>query len=116
MTIFFTSDLHFGHGNIQAYCPTRPQGTVDEHNEILIANWNDTVDEHDVVYVLGDVAMGKIADSLPLVKRLNGYKFLIPGNHDRLWWAHKPKDVDRWTPVYQEAGFDVIYNQREYLF
>lgn len=111
MTTFFTSDLHFGHANIQSYCPTRPGTTVPEMNEILIDNWNDTVGRDDTVWVLGDVAMGKIAESLPLVKRLRGTKLLIPGNHDRCWYPFGRK-VAQWTPKYEEVGF-TVFNDRE---
>lgn len=114
MTTFATSDLHLRHANIQSYCPTRPQGSMEDHDETIIRNWNATVAPDDVVWVLGDVAMGKIAESLPLVKRLNGTKLLIPGNHDRCWWAHKPAYVEKWTPIYQEVGF-AIFNVRERL-
>lgn len=111
MTTFWTSDLHFGHAKIIEYC-NRPFGSVDEMNEILIRNWNETVAPDDVVWVLGDVAMGKIAETLPLVSRLNGVLLLVTGNHDRCWWAHHQKDVRKWTPRYEEVGF-TVFNVRE---
>ena len=105
MRKFYTSDLHFGHQNIIKYSG-RPYGSVEEMNEALIENWNNVVRPDDDVWVLGDVAMGKIAESLPLCKRLNGTKFLVPGNHDRCWVGNK-----KWTTgqkMYADAGFNIV--------
>lgn len=102
MTLWFTADLHVGHARIieLAY---RPFGSVDEMNEQLIENWNMVVAPDDEVIVLGDVAMGQIKDSLPLVAELQGKKFLIPGNHDRLSLAYHNKREEKrleWVEEY----------------
>ena len=77
---FYTSDLHFGHGNILRLC-NRPFETVEEMDEALIANWNKKVHKNDVVYILGDVVWQK--KLVPYyMERLKGKKILIPGNHD----------------------------------
>jgi len=103
---FFTSDLHFGHQNIIKYAD-RPFSSVDEMNETLIENWNSVVRPgvEDEVWVLGDFAMGKIADTLPLAKRLNGFKLLVPGNHDRCWRHHGKKRLAEWQDKYCDVGF-----------
>ena len=96
--IYFTSDLHFNHGNILAYEPiTRPFATIDEMNETLIANWNSVVKPEDTVYVLGDFAMGPAADVHGLVSRLNGTIKLVRGNHDT------PAKLK----IYQEMGIEI---------
>ena len=78
---WFTSDTHFGHKNILEYeKEARPFETVEEMNEQLIANWNDTVRPKDIVFHLGDFAFGAI--NVPIADRLNGYKRLVMGNHD----------------------------------
>ena len=84
--IYFTADLHFGHGKIIKYCK-RPFKCADEMNEILINQWNHVVKPTDTVYVLGDFAMG---DPRPYLERLYGDIYLIPGDHDKVrkW----PKD------------------------
>ena len=103
---WFTSDLHLGHIRILELC-NRPFADVDEMNEAIIGNWNSVVDHTDVVFVLGDVALGKIADSLSLVKRLNGTKYLVPGNHDRCWSGNKKvREID--TQRYFEVGFYIL--------
>ena len=114
MSDLFTSDLHFSHANIQIYCPGRPQGSIEDHNAVLVDNWNGAVRPNDTVWVLGDVALGKLADSLPLVALLNGTKHLLAGNHDRCWSGHKK--VGDWPQRYLDAGFASITEEAEYTF
>ena len=63
MATWFTADLHFGHRNIIDYC-NRPFRDVDAMNESLIENWNESIAADDTVWVVGDFALGKIADTL----------------------------------------------------
>lgn len=82
--LWFTSDLHFFHNNIIVYCD-RPWANAEEMNEGLIGNWNSAVRPGDDVFILGDLAMGgrsKAPLLAKILKRLNGNKYLIPGNHD----------------------------------
>ena len=80
MTKWFTSDLHFGHRNVIPYC-NRPYKDVDEMHEALIKIWNDTVQEGDLVYVIGDFSLNP-KWSKEVLPKLKGDKILIPGNHD----------------------------------
>lgn len=105
MAMFFTSDLHFGHVNIIGFCD-RPWADVPAMNAGLISRWNEKVTNSDYVFVLGDFAMGKISETLPIAERLNGHKFLVPGNHDRCF--SKSKDSEKWIKAYREVGFDVL--------
>lgn len=79
--IFFISDTHFFHDNIIQYCG-RPFANSELMNECLMDNWNEVVKPGDKVYHLGDVTMGGDAETHDLLKRLNGKKRLILGNHD----------------------------------
>jgi calcineurin-like phosphoesterase family protein len=103
MTTWFTADLHFGHANIIRYCD-RPFASPDEMDDELIARWNGVVADGDTVWVLGDVALGRIDHSLSLVGQLQGRKILIAGNHDRCWAGHGRR-AEGWTERYREAGF-----------
>lgn len=77
--VFFIGDTHFGHKNILKY--TRPQfASIEEHNAVLIDNWNKTVRPNDTVWHLGDFCFGRL--NLNLAARLNGNKRLVLGNHD----------------------------------
>jgi calcineurin-like phosphoesterase family protein len=80
--IYFTSDTHFFHGNIIGYC-NRPFADIDTMNEGLIEKWNRRVTPEDTVYHLGDVSFGKLEATQAIIQRLNGYKILVKGNHDR---------------------------------
>jgi len=106
MTTFFTADTHFSHARILEL-DNRPFKTIEEHDEELIRRWNETVSPDDTVIHLGDVALGKIADSLPLVGRLNGFKILKSGNHDRTFAGNKQKERDRFLPIYEQY-FDEV--------
>lgn len=81
MNTFFTADTHFQHDAIRHYCQ-RPFADVDEMDNSLIALWNGVVGKRDVIYHLGDVFFGDEDRALGLLQRLNGKKFLVPGNHD----------------------------------
>ena len=83
MNYFFTSDRHFGHTNILRYCK-RPFQSIQEHDEVLIANWNRVVTNNDIVYHLGDFCFGTAKIALDILNRLNFREFkFIWGNHDR---------------------------------
>ena len=82
--VWFTSDLHFFHERIIQYC-NRPWNNAQEMGEALIGNWNSAVHPTDDVFILGDLAMGgnsKAPLLANILRRLNGNKYLIPGNHD----------------------------------
>lgn len=108
---WFTSDTHFGHARIIELCD-RPFDSVDAMNEAIIERWNAVVKTDDIVFHMGDVAMGKIADTLPLVGRLNGFKILIPGNHDRIFSENKPAYIERfkaeYLKVFEAVGLEHI--------
>lgn len=80
--VFFTSDLHFRHGNIIKYCK-RPFETVQEQTEKLIENWNKTVPDTATVFILGDFAFASKNQWRGILNQLTGKKYLILGNHDR---------------------------------
>lgn len=82
--IFYTGDTHFHHDNILKYAK-RKFTTVEEMNEQLVERWNAKVGKTDTVIHLGDVLFGG-DDNLKILKRLNGQKTLILGNHDQ----HRP--------------------------
>jgi len=86
MNIWFTSDQHYKHNNIIKHCH-RPFSSLEEMHEVLTDNWNNVVGSSDLVYCLGDffVSWGKQSRSEidSLLRKLNGNKFLIIGNHDR---------------------------------
>jgi len=86
MTDFVTSDIHFGHKNIMTFCAVtraRFKNDVDYMNEQIIREWNQMVTPRDHTYILGDVAFCNVETAVKFMKRLNGSKTLIIGNHDK---------------------------------
>jgi calcineurin-like phosphoesterase family protein len=84
-TSFLASDTHLGHAKILTFTrddgtPLRAFSSVEEMDEHMIDRWNAVVRPQDRVYHLGDVAMRW--SGVELVRRLNGHKRLIMGNHD----------------------------------
>lgn len=53
--------------------------------QTLISNWNQVVTNQDIVYHVGDFAMGNRDALLDIVPKLNGTIKLIIGNHDRTY-------------------------------
>ena len=81
--IYFTSDLHLGHAAI-IHMQNRPFESVEEMNEKLIENFNQTIHQGDTVYILGDIAFRvKMETANEMISKLNGRKILINGNHDK---------------------------------
>lgn len=111
--IWFTSDLHFFHENVIRYC-NRPYRTVHEMNEALISNWNKVVKPEDTVYCLGDMSLAWRPIEL-FSTRLNGQKFLVPGNHDFCHTYHKksrqPENHKKWVREYEKHGWTVLPEQ-----
>ena len=80
--IYFTADLHLGHEEVIAK-RHRPFQDVTEMNEALIENYNQRVREDDTVFILGDLCHKiPLREAEALIRRLNGRKILLRGNHD----------------------------------
>ena len=105
---FVISDTHFGHTNswekfkLPNGDPLRPFTSTEEMDETMVERWNAVVRPQDTVYHLGDVVINK--KSLHHVKRLNGKKRLVRGNHDIF------RDTD-----YRDAGFESLYGVRVFV-
>lgn len=108
MTIWLTSDQHFGHANILAFTGAdgaliRPgYRDVEDMNAQLVARWNDHVRPNDHVYCLGDFTL-KISSTkaAAIAAQLHGLKRLVRGNHDK----HQ-------TSQYLKMGFKEIHGMR----
>lgn len=79
--IFLISDTHFGQRFAVKFF-RRPFKNIKEMHKTLIDNWNNSIDENDLVIILGDFYGGSRIFSHFLMKNLNGEKILVKGNHD----------------------------------
>jgi len=123
MTRWFTSDLHFGHANIIRFCsrPFSADGWFedapalipdpDTMNVALCQAINASVGPEDELWVLGDVAMGRLEETLPLIRNLTaGRKVLVAGNHDRCHPSNGSR-AQRYLDLYSDrerSGFDEV--------
>ena len=116
MTIWITSDLHFGHKNIAG--PTvsnwesgyRNFDSVEEMNDTIISNLNECVTEGDTLYVLGDFAMGPTQLIPEHRKRINCADIrLIYGNHDKAIRGNSSyRDLFTFCKDYHETRHDGV--------
>lgn len=89
--VFMISDLHFGHVNlIKNLRGMNP----DEHDQMIIENWNRVVNKRDLVYLLGDIAMEKVDPVIKNLPKLAGRKVIILGNHDKLGVVNTLKSMN----------------------
>lgn len=109
---WFSSDPHFGHKNIIRLA-SRPFVDITTMNEILVANWNSVVSPDDEAWILGDIALGPIMESLEYVRRLNGTKYMVWGNHDRCFPGSKKSagmTPEEWVGIYKAVGFTYVWD------
>jgi len=103
MTIFFTSDTHFGDPRILRI-DRRPFADLPSHDAALVEAWNAVVGPDDTVWHLGDFALGPPPERIAaLLGALNGRKHLIVGNNDGPATLSAPG----WTSVAHYAETEV---------
>ena len=96
MSIYLIADTHFGDDSIRRY-ENRPFDSVSEMDNTLVNNWNNTVTDSDEVYVLGD--FGGNGNESDILRKLNGKKYLVKGNHDT-----------ESNNYYRNCGFEEVYD------
>lgn len=101
---YFTADPHYGHNNAIEYC-NRPWKNSDIMDRKLIEIYNSCVNKEDTGYFLGDFSIKRSGYGqyyINILRKLNGRKILILGNHDTL----KPSK-------YVEYGFESVHTSLE---
>lgn len=83
MSKFITADWHLGEDRMAII--GRPFSSPGEMIEELIIRYNNIVGSDDEVMVVGDVCYQKTPEFIKHVKRFNGVKTLVAGNHDRVF-------------------------------
>jgi calcineurin-like phosphoesterase family protein len=111
--IFFTSDPHYWHTNVIAYC-SRPYTETEAMNEDMVKKWNSVVKPEDTVYCLGDFSLAfRAVETYSF--RLNGTRYLVPGNHDFCHSYHKKsrslENREKWINKYADYGWLVLPEQ-----
>jgi calcineurin-like phosphoesterase family protein len=96
---FIYSDPHYAHFNIIKYCD-RPFKDAEHMREEFIRNYNLKVKSCNAVLWLGDCFFKK-QEADDVLKRLNGAKWLLRGNHDK-----GITDLQ-----FLKAGFEAVFSQ-----
>jgi len=130
MTVWATSDLHLQHVNILRYSrrsfitgkdpktglPTPTPDDVERMTREVITRYNARVQPGDLVYILGDLAMGQKDKHPELLRQLNGTKILVYGNHDERFIKDpttkksRPETLDEIRARYLGMGFSEVYD------
>jgi calcineurin-like phosphoesterase family protein len=100
---WFTSDLHFGHENIIKFCD-RPFTDLHHMHTTIVNNINNLVGQDDELWILGDLAMGLLTNTLPITKRIIGKVHLVAGNHDRVHPYSGVSKSENMIPTYMELA------------
>ena len=86
---YYISDLHFfcnsqvDNGIGENY-DSRPFKSLDEMHNYMLSRWNEKITNGDTVYILGDICHHmRMEQADEFIKKLNGKKYLIKGNHDK---------------------------------
>ena len=88
MKIWAISDLHL------SYMVEKPMNIFGEnwdgYEEKILADWNSKVSSGDIGIIAGDISwamrMSETEKDFEFLKKLNGTKIIIRGNHD-YWWS-----------------------------
>lgn len=121
--VFFIADTHFSDEiTFKTAGDYRYFSSVDVKDEEILHNWNETVNPEDTVFILGDFG------DMNYWHKLNGEKFLIKGNHDKLGYcnsafpivyknffilSHEPMWVDENSPyanIFGHVHDNPMYN------
>lgn len=110
MTLWLTSDQHFGHANIIKY-EKRPFLDTKHMEDELVRLHNARVASVDEVWHLGDFSFDS-QEVKRILGRLNGRHYLVAGNHDRCHKMHKYhlRASRRYlkNPIKDEPGFEMV--------
>lgn len=101
---YYIADCHFGHDKVRVL-DQRNFGSVEQMDEEMILAWNSIVHKKkDEVVILGDLSVAKGEAVNKLLKKLNGKKYLVSGNHDMRFLHDKKFDVSlfEWVKPYAE--------------
>lgn len=98
MTVWFTSDPHFGHNYV---AKLRGFSSTQEHDEALIENYSRIIRKNDATWWLGDLSVSNPRPALDIIKHLPGVHHLVYGNHDTAHPMHR--NSARQEHLYRDA-------------
>lgn len=101
---FFTADTLFSD---ERAANERQFGTVEEMDEALVAAWNAVVGPGDIVWILGNFHTAGLVPQAGRVRGLNGSKYLIAGEADKVFHGNVPdaRRLKARVDYFRELGF-----------
>ena len=110
--IFLTSDLHFGHDR-EFVWKVRGYDSVQAMNLTQVQKWNETVEDDDDIYVLGDLMLGS-TDGIEFIKQLRGKLHIVLGNHDTATREKMYRELPNVVEV-AEVGLRLKHNKHHFV-
>lgn len=95
--VLFSSDWHIGHKKVIEFS-NRPFIDIEHMHRVLVNNYNSTAGPKTTGYFLGDMGLCGSDMMTDVIRKLNGIKILILGNHDK-----------KHNAMYN-IGFDAVLN------
>ncbi|HHB0524308.1 TPA: metallophosphoesterase family protein [Staphylococcus aureus] len=109
--IYFISDTHFYHKTLAI--KNRKFDSVEQMNQHIIKNWNETVSDDDDIYILGDLFYrSSIENANSILKLLNGNKYLVVGNHDKHYLSNENFKTD----IFKQISEIIEFKSHNYLW
>ena len=110
MSVYAIGDLHLSFGTDKPMNIFGPNW--DKYENKVEKNWNETINENDVVLLPGDFSWATYLEDtkkdFEFLNNLKGTKLLLKGNHD-YWWT----TLKKMKQFMQENNFkniDFLYN------
>jgi calcineurin-like phosphoesterase family protein len=110
--IFLTSDLHFGHDR-EFVWKVRGYDSVQAMNLMQVQKWNETVEDDDDIYVLGDLMLGS-TNGIEFIKQLRGKLHIVLGNHDTATREKMYRELPNVVEV-AEVGLRLKHNKHHFI-
>lgn len=110
--IYFTSDLHLGHANVIEF-QNRPFSNVEEMNQALIQNINNTVSVDDELWILGDFSYKINKEEVRMLRKQISCKrvHLLYGNHDKDYSSdHIFQSVQHYKELKTDYGRIILFH------
>lgn len=102
--VWYTADTHFSHDFLAK--DIRKFDSTEEHDQVIIDNWNACVKPEDTVWHLGDFTLKSPQAITGIFQSLNGHKHLIAGNHDRCFSGIRGSE--RYLKLYYDMGWQSV--------
>ena len=110
--IFLTSDSHYGHDR-EFVWKVRGYDSVTAMNLAQVQKWNETIEDDDDVYALGDLMLGD-PSNIEFIKQLKGRIHIVLGNHDTTKREEMYRSLPNVVEV-AEVGIRLKYKKHHFI-